>query len=1205
MRRIDPGLEESSPAPYPSPIDSPLPIRVCWIRIALLACLCCWNGGGQLGAQTPAPANPRTNGVTILAIEGQAKGAEIARAGATTWDPAYVGQPLHPGDRGRSGPDTRLTLRLSDLSILRIAERSEFTIKAPATADQTYGMTLWKGLLYLFHRDKPGSTRIDSRTATAATRGTEFIVQVDESTQRTTLSVLAGAGELTNEVGSVTVEAGERGEAAPGSKPRLTPRLETRNLIQWVLYYPGVLNVNELPLRPEEAESLAPSLAAYRSGDLAGALQAYREPTQPPSEGTRIYRAALELSVGQVAAAEQLLAATMSTANSPASTTALAKALHRMIEVVNDPARAGTLTVDSGQLATEWIVLSYQRQAAGDLPGARAAAMECVAKDPEFGFGWNRLAEIEFGFGRIKEARRALANARRISPRNAQSMALAGFLAVADFDEKEARRTFDEAIALDGGLANAWLGRGLLRIRNGDLAGGREDLQIAASLEPQRGVLRSYLAKAWTEARDLPHAREELTLAKALDPHDPTAWLYSALLNQNYHRPNEAIRDLQHAQSLNENRAVYRSKLLLDRDRAVRGANLAGLYAEIGLTEVGLSEAARAIASDYADYSAHLFLANTYNRLRDPHQINTRWETPWLSEYLVANLLAPAGAGVVSQAVSDQEYSRFFERDGFGLVSQTDYLSRGDWLQTAAHYGRFAQMSYAVETSYRSERGQRANEDLTSHFVDVQFKQDFTPQDSLFFQGIYFDSEGGDLIPHYQPAGFPKLRVKEVQEPILLAGYRHEWSPGVQTLFLGGRISDVQRVRNPASPSLLFVPDSGILNAFPTTRIDQRYDARAEIYTAELQQIVQRNHHTWVFGGRAQLGAFHSDNTAIGNNVLAPVTGYQVETFSRSEADFERFTGYLYDHWQWTPNFLTVAGLSYDHVRYPRNHRFAPLASGEESLGQVSPKLGLVWTPRPDTTVRAAYSRSLGGVAFDQSFQLEPSQLAGFNQVFRSLIPESIASANSAAEFQLAALALERRFGSNTWAQLSGEWLNSEVDRTASGFLLNLPSTLLPAISFRERLRYEERSLAASLQQLLDDEWSLGARYRVSYATLDTERPDFPTATFPATRFDPASTSALLHQARLFVHFQHPSGFFSTVEALWHNQDNFHYSTDLKGNEFWQFNLYAGFRWPNRRAEVRLGLLNVTDQDYRLNPLNLAADLPRERTLAFTLKLNF
>jgi hypothetical protein len=38
---------------------------------------------------------------------------------------------------------------------------------------------------------------------------------------------------------------------------------------------------------------------------------------------------------------------------------------------------------------------------------------------------------------------------------------------------------------------------------------------------------------------------------------------------------------------------------------------------------------------------------------------------------------------------------------------------------------------------------------------------------------------------------------------------------------------------------------------------------------------------------------------------------------------------------------------------------------------------------------------------------------------------------------------------------------------------------------------------------------------------------------------------------------------------------------------------------------MRVGLLNITDQDYRLNPLNLYRELPRERTLAASLKFNF
>ena len=50
---------------------------------------------------------------------------------------------------------------------------------------------------------------------------------------------------------------------------------------------------------------------------------------------------------------------------------------------------------------------------------------------------------------------------------------------------------------------------------------------------------------------------------------------------------------------------------------------------------------------------------------------------------------------------------------------------------------------------------------------------------------------------------------------------------------------------------------------------------------------------------------------------------------------------------------------------------------------------------------------------------------------------------------------------------------------------------------------------------------------------------------------------------------------------------------------------YAGYRFPRRMAEVKVGLLNITGQDYRLNPLNLYYDLPRQRTLAVSLKFYF
>src|SRR5207245_11701972 len=115
------------------------------------------------------------------------------------------------------------------------------------------------------------------------------------------------------------------------------------------------------------------------------------------------------------------------------------------------------------------------------------------------------------------------------------------------------------------------------------------------------------------------------------------------------------------------------------------------------------------------------------------------------------------------------------------------------------------------------------------------------------------------------------------------------------------------------------------------------------------------------------------------------------------------------------------------------------ISKDEDTADRVSPKAGLIWTPTRDTTLRFGYSRSLGGVSFDQSFRLEPVQIAGFNQAFRSLIPESVAGANSAARFETYGLSLEQKLRSGTYLGLGGEILQSKVDRVLGSY-----DTLLP-----------------------------------------------------------------------------------------------------------------------------------------------------------------
>jgi hypothetical protein len=146
---------------------------------------------------------------------------------------------------------------------------------------------------------------------------------------------------------------------------------------------------------------------------------------------------------------------------------------------------------------------------------------------------------------------------------------------------------------------------------------------------------------------------------------------------------------------------------------------------------------------------------------------------------------------------------------------------------------------------------------------------------------------------------------------------------------------------------------------------------------------------------------------------------------------------------------------------------------------------------------------------------------------------------------------------------------------------------------------YQERTLLANVNQLLCDNWSIGARYRLSDAELATRFPAIPTT---VSRGADTTQEATLHQVSAFVLFNHPIGAFARADALWTRQENRGYTPALPGDDFWHLNALVGWRFAQRRAEVAVGIWNITDEDYRLNPLNLTRELWRGRTLTVNLK---
>ena len=83
------------------------------------------------------------------------------------------------------------------------------------------------------------------------------------------------------------------------------------------------------------------------------------------------------------------------------------------------------------------------------------AARASTRRAPGFSYAWARLAELEFSFGRIGAARKAVDQSLSLAPRNGQAWAMQGFISAAQNRITEAIIHFDQAIALDPGFARA------------------------------------------------------------------------------------------------------------------------------------------------------------------------------------------------------------------------------------------------------------------------------------------------------------------------------------------------------------------------------------------------------------------------------------------------------------------------------------------------------------------------------------------------------------------------------------------------------------------------------------------------------------------------------------------------------------------------------------------------------------------------------
>lgn len=1137
-------------------------------------------------AQVTSIESSKPIGVSILLeAAGQVEFRSMTNA---NWLAATVGTRLQPGDRLRTRSKSRAAVQLSDRSVIRLREETTLEILTPRHAEKKR-FNLKSGSIFFFNREKPADVEFETPLAAGAIRGTEFLLEVTGNELSTHLGLIDGLVTLqtTNEMFSI--QRGEDVVIAPGQPLKRTAVLNAAASIQWALYYPAVLDPDELRLTTGDAQALEEVIRHYRAGNVLAALDGWPTNHSTSSIGASLLYAAVELSVGNVDVAQATVM--RADTNEP-----LARALREVIVTV----RGGNPTSDTTpSTASEWLARSYSLQAGSRLSEARNAAAMAVQLGPQFGAAHARLAELDFAFGEHRGALAELDRSLNLSPDFTPALALRGFILLQQDAVAAARTAFEEARRLDAAFGPAWLGIGLCNLRDRNFAEARADFQAAAALEPQRALYRAYLGKAASELGDAKAAEKEFNLAKRLDPKDPTGWLYSALHLWQENRLNEAIRDLERSSDLNDQRAPFRGRLLLDEDRSVRSANLAVLYEEAGLADVSRHAAAWAVAEDYENFSGHLFLADSYRAVMSANRFDLRLETARESELLVANLLAPPGAGNLSQQFSQQEHLQFFDPQPVGFSSRTTYGSGGDWSEAATVFGTEGGFSYALDVNYESLNGQRVNNDLDVQEYILSAKQKVTPDDEFYFQVGKFKSTAGDLANYYDPAqAKPELRVNERQLPTFYAGWHHNWSPGNETLFLFGRLEDRFQMHDPQGNAYFLHLVGGAPQDFLFPPFTNDLASTFTLYSAELQQIWETPRQSLVVGARGQLGDVNN-HSILSRELTGVVTSQHVD------ASFARGNVYAYGSWKLAPSLTLIAGGSYDHVEFPENTDQPPISGHERSKDLLAPKAGLLWAPWDRGLFRANYAQSLGGLFFDNSVRLEPTQLGGFNQAFRSLIPESVSGLVPGTSFETAGIGFDQSFRGGTWFGIEAEWLTSDGSRTA-GVLTNslfFPVPDSPS-GTRQDLNFRERNISAYAGQLVGEWFSISTRYRLSEAHLVQNFPLIPAGVNGLSFLEP-ERRATLQQLSLGANFNHPSGVFAQWESQWNLQNNQSDTPPLSNSDFWQHNFIAGYRFPRRVAEIEVGIMNLFDRDYRLNPINLHSDLPRGRTFVASLRFNF
>ena len=1138
---------------------------------------------------------------TFSSVYSKQGDVDIKTAGANAWQPAVLNLELHAQDTIRTGPESRAALLMGDGVMVRLNENSIFQLRDPNSADE---VLVESGSVHFLSRNPASFPTVKTPLVTASVRGTEFVVESSAKLSR--IAVLQGNVVAENSFGKAQLGQGEEALIEPGKAPKKGLLLNPIDAVQWALYYPAVLDLEDLADFNAQAKATRPAAFEHiRQGDYGSAAQAFSGSTpidifgqavsaffagdydkssrmldtipQPWSSSHLLLRSALLLARGQAERASglQSIAAKQIESLSASDREPLERLLHSQQALValaqnkNDEARAiseRSLNLPSSPTAA--ISRSYVLQSQFSIEAAKTLIEQALISHPENSFLLARHAELLLAFGYADEGYKEALKASELASNDFYALTIRGFCELALFDRNAARNSFNAAVALASGSGLPYLGLGLVQIRENDLVNGRRLIQQAVHLEPSVALYRSYLGKALFEQDQEELAAEEYDRAITLDPNDPTAYLYRAYQRLSKNRPIDALRDVEKSIELNDNRAVYRSRLLLDQDSAVRSGSLSQVYQNLGFSELARTEAIKSLSRDYSNYSAHLMLSQSYSQTTDLTQAS-------ISEFLIARLLSPVNFNLVRPSqggtVSLNEYTALFDRSmqRFSLESTARTKDRAAE-PTLALSGTQDRLGYTLSYSSTYSDGYRTNDRLVDHTVYGSLQYQLTPEDTLLLDMNldYYDSN--DTQVGYDPYLNDTNSSQSQDDYIGRFGFNHRFSPGskaiAQLLFNDSELI----AKDPDFPRILI----------------NKYLTAGEVIADQvlLGEALQRTaFHSKGVRADAQ-HIFDSSSISTINGVAALESSH--EQREHGAASFDDFPDTLlsssadntegsrrvfnYTTFHLAPWLDLQGGATYAHLHLSGSPLSVPVLESTETFDEVSPKAGFIFTPTQETTVRGAFFESIGSSGIRELEVIEPTIVGGFNQSFFDIFPGT-----RARNF---ALGIDQKLPYGTYVGVEGlrrhviRHFNTTFDAllldAESGEITGKDILLLPDSDYH----HDENILKSHLYKVLGDSFSA----TVDYALIRSQD-------------ESVNTLSRTNRIRFGINYFESDGFLAFSSATWRDQELDGFDETLADTrngtrDFWIVDSGVGYRIPKRHGLITLSATNLLDKSYRYLP---------------------